>query len=634
MVVRDRVGKGGEGEVWSLADDPTRLVKLYHAPLDPNKARKLDAMVRRTKPDLLRFAAWPLDQVCDDEGRVVGFLMPRFDRREPVHEVYGPASRLAKFPAARFDFLVRVATNLARAVAALHVDGIVIGDLNESNVLVGADATVALIDCDSYQIEVEGFVFTCDVGKPLYLAPELHGVPLRGLVRQRNHDAFALAVLIFQLLMLGRHPFAGRFLGSGDMPIEQAIREHRYAYSTDPAATGMAPPPHLPSPAIFDHVIAFYFERAFRPEPGQGRARALAWAHRLHDLEGRLVPCARQQGHVFPAGLASCPWCAYAQATGFDPFPAPLGPPPPTGTGTAPWAQIESVTPPPAEPELPSARTWLPAASLVVSVRRRPWIRAAAGGLVVFGLILFLVALDQGQAGQVASAIVAAMVCWKASSMLVALSHSLCPRPSKQLLGNAEARWQTLLTRWHQEATRAPFDAKLAELAALRDELEALARDHQQELEELRERARERFRADRLRGFAIAAARLPGLGPVRQARLASCGITTAADLDPVRLARVRGLPRALRNELLAWRRRLAQTLHAPFDPPLDPGAVQALEQRFAARRQEIEARLRAGPAELEACRRAIEQARVQLLGELEQAWDEWNRLRYLRDGPS
>lgn len=634
MVVCHRVGKGGEGEVWTLADDPTRLMKLYHAPVDPNKARKLDAMVRRAQSDLLRFAAWPLDLVCDSEGCVVGFLMPRFDRHRPVYEVYGPSSRLQHFPTARFDFLVRVATNLARAVAALRAAGIVIGDLNESNVLVGADATVALIDCDSYQIEAPGFVFTCDVGKPLYLAPELHGMPLRGLVRQPNHDAFALAVLIFQLLLLGRHPFAGRFLGRGDMPIEQAIREQRYAYSTDPAATGMAPPPHLPPPAIFGDGIANYFERAFRPEAGQGRARALAWVPRLQQLEGRLVPCARQQGHVFPAGLASCPWCAYAQATGFDPFPVPHGPRPPGGLAAALWAQIESVAPPPAEPELPSARAWVPAASLVVSVRRRLWIHAAAGGLLVFGLILFLVALDRRQAGPVGSAIVAAMVCGIASRLLVTLSHSLCPRPSKRALRDAEARWQMLLARWQQEATRASFDAKLAELAALRHELEAIARDHQQELEQLREQARERFRADRLRGFAIAAARLPGLGPMRQARLASCGITTAADLDPVRLARVRGLPRALRNELLAWRLRLEQTLRAPSDLPLERSAIQALEQRFEARRQEIEARLRAGPAELEACRRAIEQARLQLLGELEPAWDEWNRLRYLRDGPS
>lgn len=257
---------------------------------------------------------------------------------------------------------------------------------------------------------------------------------------------------------------------------------------------------------------------------------------------------------------------------------------------------------------------------------------AAAWGLVVFGLILLVATLDRRQAGPAAYAIV---VMFKAGILgLVNVYRSPFRKPSKRLLRNAEERWQRLLTRWQQEATRAPFDAKLAELAALRDELEAIARDHRRALEELRERARERFRADRLRGFAIGAARLPGLGKGRRARLASCGITTAADLDPVRLARVRGLPRALRNELLAWRRRLEQTLRAPFDPPLDPGAVQALEQRFAARRQDIEARLRAGPAELEACRRAIEQARVQLLGELEQAWDEWNRLRYLRDGPS
>jgi DNA-binding helix-hairpin-helix protein with protein kinase domain len=34
---------------------------------------------------------------------------------------------------------------------------------------------------------------------------------------------------------MGRHPFAGRYLGLGEMPIERAIAECRFAYSRDSA---------------------------------------------------------------------------------------------------------------------------------------------------------------------------------------------------------------------------------------------------------------------------------------------------------------------------------------------------------------------------------------------------------------
>jgi DNA-binding helix-hairpin-helix protein with protein kinase domain len=63
-----------------------------------------------------------------------------------------------------------------------------------------------------------------------------------GVTRTPNHDNFGLAVLIFQLLCMGRHPFAGRFLGTGDPPsIPEAIARSRYAYSRDRQRTMLAP---------------------------------------------------------------------------------------------------------------------------------------------------------------------------------------------------------------------------------------------------------------------------------------------------------------------------------------------------------------------------------------------------------
>ena len=167
-------------------------------------------MARRASPALLRVAAWPVDVLVDEAGAVRGFLMPKVSAREDVHELYSPKSRRRAFPNVDFRFVVRVATNIARAFAQVHAVGNVIGDVNHGNALVGRDGTVVLIDCDSFQVRDGARIFTCDVGVALFTPPELAGHAFRGLRRAANHDAFGLAVLLFHLLYLGRHPFAGK----------------------------------------------------------------------------------------------------------------------------------------------------------------------------------------------------------------------------------------------------------------------------------------------------------------------------------------------------------------------------------------------------------------------------------------
>ena len=95
-----------------------------------------------------------------------------------------------------------------------------VGDLNESNVLVTENARISLIDIDSFQVRIPtaGNVVTYRslVGKPEYTPPELQGVNFRSVDRSYEHDRFALGVLIFQLLMEGNHPFSVRWQGRGD----------------------------------------------------------------------------------------------------------------------------------------------------------------------------------------------------------------------------------------------------------------------------------------------------------------------------------------------------------------------------------------------------------------------------------
>ena len=152
---------------------------------------------------------------------------------------------MKQFPKADWRFLVHTAGNIARAFAAMHACGLVVGDVNHGNLFVAADATVRFIDADSMQVAQGRRRWPCEVGVSTHQPPEMQGLAsYRDVIRTPNHDNFGLAVLVFQVLCMGRHPFSGRYAGPGEPPdIEAAITHSRYAYSADTRRTQMSPPP-------------------------------------------------------------------------------------------------------------------------------------------------------------------------------------------------------------------------------------------------------------------------------------------------------------------------------------------------------------------------------------------------------
>src|SRR5581483_11019597 len=216
------VGRGGEGTVYEVADRQDIVAKIYNHSVDNDKALKLSSMADLCNDRLLGLSAWPTDILRDsNDGCTVGFLMQRIHGHKGIHVLYSPKSRLNEFPNAAWPFLLHAATNLARAFAVIHEHGHVIGDVNHGNVLVSTQAMVKLIDCDSFQIEAAGRTFACGVGVSTHTPPELQGVAFKDITRTINHDCFGLAVLIFQLLFMGRHPFSGQYSGQGEMTLER-----------------------------------------------------------------------------------------------------------------------------------------------------------------------------------------------------------------------------------------------------------------------------------------------------------------------------------------------------------------------------------------------------------------------------
>src|SRR5262249_43331526 len=302
-----RIGIGAEGEVYEIQDQSDLVAKIYHQPPPPEKAEKLVALSRLGNERLFNLSAWPVDVLRDTpDGAVAGFIMKKISQAEEVHALHSPKSRLQKFPEASWAFLIYVAANSARAVAAIHEHGLVIGDVNPKNILVTRKATVYLLDVDSFQVSVEGKTYRCEGGFPEYTPPELQGVAFRDVDREQEHDCFGLAVVIFQLLFMGRHPYSGRYLGAGEMPLERAIREYRFAYGVDAEARKMRQPPGTLALDSMPSPLVDLFRRAFL---ATDRPRPREWIENLDSLARGLKKCELHSGHYYYRELRDCPWC-------------------------------------------------------------------------------------------------------------------------------------------------------------------------------------------------------------------------------------------------------------------------------------------------------------------------------------
>ena len=312
------VGTGGEGAVFEIQGVPGLVAKVYHeVKLPKHHEQKLSKIASLATKELLDISAWPRGLLYDPaKKRVRGLMMPHIADAGALHELYGTTTRAKHFPHAQWPHLVLAARNLAAAFATMHERGIVVGDVNQGNLMVDANMCVRFIDCDSFQVKHRGYVFRCPVGTPHFTPPELQAIKLAEVDRTPNHDAFGLAILIFHLLFVGRHPFAGRFLGDGDMTIERAIAERRFAFSKHTDQTQVEPPPATLLMDDLPKSIGDLFEAAFRADyDDPQRPRPDQWVAELEQLLQTRKECQFEEAHAHSSVSLECP-CAGSRTPG------------------------------------------------------------------------------------------------------------------------------------------------------------------------------------------------------------------------------------------------------------------------------------------------------------------------------
>jgi DNA-binding helix-hairpin-helix protein with protein kinase domain len=347
LTLGDEVGRGGEAAVYKLPAQPASLAKLYHQAPRAGYDLKLAWMQANPPPDptlALGHAsiAWPLQLLYDERGQLIGYSMGYVQNAVPLLQVFNPKLRAKTLPSFNRRYLHRTARNLSAALGALHATNYVVGDLNESNVMVTPSALVTLIDADSFQVQrregAKPVLHPCPVGKPEYTPPELQGKTFTEVPRQPEHDRFGLAVLVFQLLMEGNHPFRALWLAAGDPPeIAARIRDGHWPYARR-LGLPLAPPRHAPPLDSLHPELVALFQQCFmaghvRPAD---RPTPEAWERALSAAEKALTTC--RNGHLYSRHLGRCPECENQVASPPAPGPPPARPAARPANGRAPAA--------------------------------------------------------------------------------------------------------------------------------------------------------------------------------------------------------------------------------------------------------------------------------------------------------
>ena len=530
--------------------------------------------------------------------------MPRISKPTEIHELYSPAHRKVTFPKADWRFLVRTALNCAAAFQSIHTNRIVVGDVNQGNILVSENATVNLIDCDSFQISGKTKTYLCKVGVAHFTPPELQSYDK---LRTENHDNFGLAVLIFHLLFMGRHPYSGRFSGKGDMPLERAIKENRFAYGQNAHQLQMAPPPKCLSLKELTPVIASLFERAFAdPRSGKPRPTATHWCNALLGLESKMRECSRDPGHFHYNGH-QCSWCRIIQHGGPNFFIS-------VSLKTAAVRnanfnlhrilhEINSVKKPADSLKRAirkSAQSLVPRPLLAgPDFTRLP--RILVAGLSGCGAVLTFAGIFYPSV--------------TFFSIPLALIFSVwwfflwASRPIKKEIRQRKATLQ----RRREELQKAQrnlsfvlkrhievFETKLNKLTEAKSLYESLGSRRNKEYDQLQSSARERQLEDHLERCFISSYKISGIGPTRVVTLESYGIETAADVSYERVEAVPGFGPKLAHAVVGWRSKQVARFKFNASQGAPASSIQNLDMKNLQQKSQIQTMLEAGPSELRA----------------------------------
>ncbi len=611
----EKIGSGGEGNVYKIDAENKTVAKIYHKRIDNEKQQKIKAMIKSADKALKSVTAWPLDTLSKSRnGEICGFIMPSIMGCEPVHHIYSPSHRKQQFPEIDWAFLINVCRNIASAFATVHAKGHVIGDVNPNLVFISKDTVANLIDCDSFQINHAGKIYPCEVGVAHFTPPELQGLKsFKGVERTANHDNFGLSLLIFHLLMMGRHPFSGIYSGTTHRSLENSIKNHLYAFSDKTAKKNqITPPPHSVKPDVLSDNLKLLFEKSFSEFGSKFyRPSAKEWMDELDSFKKQIKSCSLSLNHKYYNRLSNCPWCDLS-ISGVSYFPAISHKAMPLNLGFDKdliWSKISAVTPP-----------------KKVSLNIREQIKSLSKKVQGKEVCKKELAREQKIFFKKIFAVFIVVACY--FLWFDGVLFSLLPagylffskinldserEKRKKALEKSQNELYILLKKWDKEGSDAIFYKKIDELKTYYKKYNNLNLYYENKFNLLQKNKRDLQLNYFLKKFYISSASIKGIGAVRKADLASFGIETAADIYWQNIIRVSGFGDKYTKKMIAWRKELESKFIFNPSKAIDVEEIYKLKNHVAEIKNNLENKLLSSPRELMQLRNNIERKRKLLL---------------------
>lgn len=215
----EEIASGGEGIIYQAGEK--YVAKIYRK---ENITRLKYEKIKK----MLEFGlqcpgiCFPVAAIYNLEKQFVGYLMPAAHGKELQRSLFIKPIFLKSFPNWKRRDTVELCITILEKIKYLHERNILIGDINPANVLVASTKEVYFVDTDSYQIET----LPCPVGTINFTAPEIQGKRYSEFLRTVGNENFAVATLLFMIMLPGKAPYAQQ--GGGD-PIEN-IKGMNFSY--------------------------------------------------------------------------------------------------------------------------------------------------------------------------------------------------------------------------------------------------------------------------------------------------------------------------------------------------------------------------------------------------------------------
>ncbi len=301
---------GGEGIVY--ATDRELVAKIYKpGKLTKRKQAKLKLLLSKNLscPGI----CFPTEALYNGYGEFGGYLMPAAKGHELQRSIFIKGLFQKKFPDWQKTDLIWLTLTILSKFKYLHDRDIIIGDINPGNILVASPKEVYLVDTDSYQVEG----FPCPVGTPMFTPVELQGKSYEGYLRSLGNENFAVATLLFMLMVPGKPPYSHQ----GGESIIDNIRLQKFPYQLGHIKGEQVPEGQWRF--IWSHLSyrlkeAFYetFQRRGKYAAESNRLNVDDWLQILKEyytnlVNGNMLKTDEMSNDLFPTRFKKEKWAVY-----------------------------------------------------------------------------------------------------------------------------------------------------------------------------------------------------------------------------------------------------------------------------------------------------------------------------------